>query len=66
MLDASKQVTEMIRAMNQSPKLPEIWARGMSDPKSLSTEERARFVTMNAEMFHVAEGMWRQKQLGSG
>ena len=63
-LDASRLVAETLRGLGQTPDLADIWARGMSEPDSLSDQEVPRFTTLNAEMFHVSEGMWRQWKLG--
>ncbi len=57
-------VTEWHGHVNQSSELPELVARAFAESDSLNREERVRFITLMAELFHIFEGLYRQRQYG--
>ena len=63
-LDVSKVLADWHRGVNQTPDLADIWVRGMVDGESLNEIEVARFQFLNAELFILIEGLYRQYQLG--
>ena len=50
--------------MNQSHEFPDLIARGFAESDSLNREERLRFLTLMAELFHIFEGLYRQREYG--
>ncbi len=63
-LETGRMWSELHARVAHSPDMVDIWDKGHTNPDSLSSTEKRRFIWFVAEYFFVVENLYRQKKLG--
>jgi hypothetical protein len=63
-LEGSRQWSEFHARIAHSPDMADIWDKGLTNPVNLSPSEKRKFIWFVAEYFALAEGLFRQRELG--